>query len=138
VGGTRTRWTEEDAFAEFDKSPMPFRNAAETFRQLRSRYSNVSIDLGSGQVANLILKYMGHGLIELTSNGYVACRPRRFARALSEELGLEYQKHLQMLFRKSLDGVHPGFQLDPTNDATLLLKILELLENILETANQRR
>ena len=138
VGSTRRIWGEDEAFAEFEKAPPLLRAVAETFRRLRRQYPEVRIDLGTGQVANLLLKHRGHGLLEIQSNGYVACRPRRFVRALGEKLGAEYRMRLEALFPKPLTSVHPGFTLDPSKDGPLIGKILKLLQSILAKVSKSR
>lgn len=106
----RQKWDESRFFRylEAETVPKTVRELAIQLRDLAHLYpKSVSLVWGTGKSGSMVVKRRNGGLIEVFGSGEIKFRPRKFARALGEEVANEYRTALKQLIPQAMSMQYP-------------------------------
>ena len=133
----RQTWDEERFFATLAASAAPasVKDLAGRVRDLADQANgDLALEWGTGQNGSMTLKRNGGGLIELYVSGKLACRPRKFERALGAKAAAQYLSGLQVLLPEDMKAGYP--RVEPRKAAQVAERLGDLLEQVIDVAEE--
>lgn len=90
------------------KAPAPVQQLARDLLEVARQYpETVGIDWGTGREGSMVLKRNDGSLIEVHGAGYIRFRPRKFRRALGDEVAQQYEDALKRLVPTAMAMSYP-------------------------------
>jgi len=133
AASTRQKWDESRFFRylEAEAAPKPVRELALHLRDLARLYpESVSLAWGTGKDGSMIVKRHNGGLIEIYGSGVIKFRPRKFHRALGQEVADEYQRALEDVAPDTMRMQYPSLPVEKAEKAAP--ELFKVIKRILE------
>jgi len=129
----RQKWDEKRFFdnLEAENAPAPVQELASKLRELAYRFpESVKLSWGTGKIGSMVVKRHDGGLIEVYGTGKIRFRPKKFTRALGEELGNDYHCGLKQILPEAMGMHYPLVSADQASKAAPAL--FNLIQQALE------
>jgi hypothetical protein len=135
---TSQKWNEERFFERIDTElgASAVRDLAMELRKLSRSSPSLVLAWGRGQKdGSMTVKRQGGGLIEVYSSGWLGFRPRKFARALGDEMGDSYRRALETIIPKMI-GTTKYLMVPPDEAKQVAPQLLEAVRAAVDLADR--